>query len=352
MESNLSPVARFFGLVFAALFVVAALFAMFSFTADWQLFRPELYQNALEAQHFYTIFPNLLAEQFGGHLDAPQPKTGEQLKYLNQSDYAQIFQQLFPPDWVKAQTVSVTDHLFDYLNFNAPTLTMPVSFAEVKSRMRSDQGKQIGLKVVHTWPPCTVDQLATWTELGLTGKLEGFPVCQPPQEATNLLSPVIQFGMEQAAATLPDQIDLASSTPGLQQSAATGPSGGYRAARWFMRLSPLAALFLLALLTLAVVRNLRAWLIWWGVPLVISGGLGLILSLLAGLPIIHWLLNDMSVTVSGNLTQAFVAVIFGAVEYVARSYLVWVGIEAAVLAVIGLAMVGIYFATRHNEEIG
>ena len=74
-------------------------------------------------------------------------------------------------------------------------------------------------------------------------------------------------------------------------------------------------------------RRLRDVLVWWGIPFAISGLVGLALSLLAGLPFIRWLVNNAVVTVSGNITQTIVTVIFGAVDYVARNYLVWVGIE-------------------------
>ena len=216
--------------------------ALFAANADARLFRPELYQQALEEQHFYTLFPSLLAEQFAGKAGVQTLKNGEQLKYLDQTTYTQIFQQMFPPEWVKAQTVSATTGLMDYLNLKTPTLKMPVSMIEVKERMRGETGRQIGFHVVNTWPQCSADQIAAWIELGLKGQLQGFPVCRPPQEAMNLLSPIVQFSMQQWANTFPDQIDLENFLPGYPPNE-TGPSGGYRVVRWLMRLNPFAAAF-------------------------------------------------------------------------------------------------------------
>jgi hypothetical protein len=62
------------------------------------------------------------------------------------------------------------------------------------------------------------------------------------------------------------------------------------------------------------------------------------------------MLTNSTPTVSGIMTTTLAAVLMGAVDFIARTYLVWVGIESAVLAVAGLVMIALYFFTRHSVE--
>jgi len=70
-------------------FILTSLAALFAANADARLFHPELYQQALEEQHFYTNYPSVLAEQFARKANIQTLKNGEPfaVSYSNPSSW-------------------------------------------------------------------------------------------------------------------------------------------------------------------------------------------------------------------------------------------------------------------------
>jgi len=335
-------------------FILTSVLAMFAFTAEQVLFHPEPYLRAFRAQNFYQRFPALLAELAAQRSSFPEPdatpEEENQLRYLNQSDYEMIFASLFTPAWLEDQARTVLDQLFAYLNFQEPELHLIVSMQEVKTRLSGEQGKEISLRVVRSWPPCTAEQLLAITAQGLFGELEGFPTCKPPDELLNLTGPLLEFSITQFANTIPDQVDLADAIPGTASTSGKQLNQAllYRAFRWSQRLSPIAALICLLMVTVIAVRSWRSWLGWWGVGLAAAGGLGLGLGLLAGLPfltgILRALFNQSPAQIGDNFTQAVLSI----GQYVAQQYILWIGIESAVLFMLGIGMLAVWYLTRRT----
>ncbi len=88
--------------------------------------------------------------------------------------------------------------------------------------------------------------------------------------------------MQTVASAIPDSLDL---TPDVEGT--VHPLDGLRSACMWMRISPFIPIGLLLLITLFAVRDLRGWLSWWGIPILLGGILGILLSAIIG-PLFQW----------------------------------------------------------------
>jgi hypothetical protein len=119
-----------------------------------------------------------------------------------------------------------------------------------------------------------------------------------------------------------------------------------------MRLSPLLPIILLLLITMLVVRSLYSWLRWWGIPLLTTGIISLILSLMTA-PILQVFfsmpfIGGMSMDVSGSVTE----LIYDLLQTITHRLVENIAIYALILIVLGLVMtIGSIFAKRMEESI-
>ncbi len=369
MKTRLSPAAEFFATVFLVLFLLATPLAFYAETAERLLFQPGVYTEALQALNFYNRFPALIAgrvSQNAGSLPGTQngvpgdnPNTGEELQYLGSSDYEAILASLFPPEWLKPQTESVIDQLFNFLNFQSPALSLKVSMIDVKARLQGQQGAEIALRIIKSWPPCTVSQLLEFAGLGISGKLQGMPVCQPPEALLPIVTPFVQAGLNGVASQIPDQVDLAgllmrgqngfilSETPAAGVGvAALSLRQWYAVFRWSLRLSPLLPVIFLVLFTWIAVRDGRGLFTWWGGAFLGAGLLAALSSLAAGallFDLMHSILQALWINPAPALFQFSNEM----ARYVILRYTQWVGLEGVILLVAGgIILIGSLFFKR------
>ena len=108
-------------------------------------------------------------------------------------------------------------------------------------------------------------------------------LCSPPNEIIAVIAPLIQVMIKDATAQIPDSQVI---TPQLGTNTisfgplGSGLTGGIRLAHLVMRLSPLVPLLFLIFITLLVVRTLKDWLRWWGIPIFFSGLLSVGLAMM------------------------------------------------------------------------
>jgi hypothetical protein len=103
-----------------------------------------------------------------------------------------------------------------------------------------------------------------------------------------MLTPAIQGQMQFATLAVPDQITLISAPP------ENDPRVKLQTMRILMRLSPMLPLGLLLLMTIFTVNSLKSWLVWWGIPLSITGATASLMSLI-GAPIFGAILQSILV---------------------------------------------------------
>ncbi len=335
-----SGVARVFAILFSILFVPTMAASILLTGLERRAFNAATYKNALDQQQVYTRLPRVIAEQLVMSMNAnpcadnpltcenaspqfldcartalgdsrftelksggvqpdqsdlgriqrcveqfgagAQSGNGESssggaptfFRNLSLDTWVSIISQVAPPQTLRTTTEDLLDQLFAYLNGRQDTVALHL--APLKSRLSGQVGKDIALQIIRSQPACSLEQLAQLAASLISGG-GGTLFCRPPDEVLRQMAPVIQQFVGTISGQIPDQITLLP-VPG-QGASGTRPDpvAGIRLARLLMRLSPDLPLGLLLLITLLVIRTPKAWLRWWGIPLVFAGLLALII---------------------------------------------------------------------------
>lgn len=302
---NLPGVSRALLSFLSLVFILAGVPALSLLPAELILFRAASYERALRNQQFAENFPRLLAESFTGEeqrlaLPGVDPRASA---YLSSDRYTDIFAQLFPAAWVEGQSSAVLQGAMNTLNFQDDTLNLPLDFTEVKARLSGAESEEIALTIIQSWPQCSGEDAARIAAELLSGTLQGFPICRPPDAVLPLVIEGLQAGLRGTAAILPDQMDLAEPL----QSGDTVIGRNYwrfyqvyTILRWLHRITPVISLAVLAWIILLSIRSLPDLLTWSGQPVMMAGliaaGLGILMALFgnsllgsavtAGIPVI------------------------------------------------------------------
>jgi hypothetical protein len=272
MDKFFDGILRIMAGICAFLFVIAVGSALLLFNAERRLFNPSLYLRALENQNFYERLPALAAETIASAPISDTPNSpSATLNLLPAENWEPLFSALLPADISQPVTEQAVRSVFDYLNDRSETAAL--SLVEFKAHLTGPAGTEAIIQVLRAQPNCTLEQIAQLTLENLFGQNSGFILCNPSDELLALFEPLVQAQLRTIAATVPDNVDL---TP--NAASAENPLQGLRTIRAILRFSPLLPLGLLFLITIFAVRDLKSWLRWWGVPLLLGGLFGLIIA--------------------------------------------------------------------------
>ncbi|MGD8555677.1 MAG: hypothetical protein PVJ32_09585 [Anaerolineales bacterium] len=382
---------------FAFLFVVVTLIVLLVFNLEWRLFNPATLSGALEAQNLYERLPSIASDQLisrmtydpceedpslceGEGQEPPGEEEGEGgppdfLKRLSKEDWELLLSTLLPEGWLETQVNGALGGLFAFLNSETDTLSMNISFTELKTVLAGQAGIDAMLGLMRTLPPCDPELLASEEAYmeSLEGG-EGLLTCNPPEEMYDMILPELENALTEAAAQIPDEVDLSQSLLGFMgggeegeaadeaaltmggrvgiigclnvaigavsgQGAEVNPLQWFQCGRLMLRLTPLLSVVLLLLIALFGVRSLRGWLRWWGVPLLITGILGIAMWLTSGL-LANWALVNFIFIDSPMVTQDLMQITAGILRHILGSVFWYIGIESAMMVLLGCLMIG------------
>ncbi len=314
----------------AVLFILAGVPVLILFNIERKAFDSATYKQAFENQQLYQRMPTLLAETLSATV-SQNANTPPFLKELNADEWQMTISTLLPPEELRAMTDQTLDSTFDYLNFKSDSVV--ISLLPVKARLAGEGGVNMVREVLKTQPDCTIDQL---TQMGL-GLLGGnIALCNPPEQAMGLLAPFIQSQLESISASFPNEIAL---VPGTDSRTPSGPRLKMQWVRSGIVFSPFFLFLLLLAIAVFAVRSFRDLLLWWGWPLLITGGLAALIALV-GSPLVGWLLQIMIQIYGAALIPPMLASTIGeTTSAVARQMLSPVVIQGFLMAMIGLLMV-------------
>jgi len=325
--------------VCAVLFIVSSVIVLLVFNIEQKAFTADTYKQAFAAQGLYQRIPTLLATMLQTSI-AENPNAIPLIKSLTVQDWQTSISTLLPPQELKALSDNALDATFDYLN--GKTDSAVLSLSPIKAYLASEAGLQVVRQFLSLQPACTADQLSQMA-LGLLGGQ--ITLCNPPQEAMGLMAPFIQAQLQAMTSLIPDQIAF---IPATLSHTPNDPRLKLNAVRFAIRLTPFIPVLLLFGIAIFGVRTLREWLTWWGWPLMISGGINVLIGLV-GSPLIGWILQLLIQNQGTIFVPAILAASLGeTASAVARQMLVPVVFEGFLLAFVGLGMVILsLFFSRH-----
>ncbi|MCJ7825319.1 MAG: hypothetical protein MUP44_10500 [Anaerolineales bacterium] len=369
--------ARFLAGVFALLFIVSASITLLVYNLDATLLDSETYKATLIEEDIYAILPGFVGQQiqhamtFNPCLESPDqceddsgrgnPEGGPPayFRILSDEDWEYLIGTLLDPEWLQTAVESVLDQVFENLNSDAPLQPISVSLVGLKVKLAGEVGYQALRDLLEKQPDCTPEQILQLNESQVSGgAMDEFLLCNPPEILEEVVDPLMREAIQSAVSGIPDEMTF--ELPFLDMSASTNieQSGGdpiqsLLAARRQLRFAFLIPITFLLLLTIFGVRSLRDWLLWWGVPLLLTGLISILISYVSP-PILGWLVPRLigEAAPAGVSPELYsIGVDLGTVVF--RQVTRKIMVQAGVMAVIGFGFaISAFFVKPSKKAIG
>lgn len=326
----MQTLGKMFAAICAVLFVISTVLVLLLFNIERKAFISATYKQAFENQRLYERMPAILGVALSEYI-AANGGAFPFLQILTVEDWQNNIVLLIPPAEMKAIGDQALDSTFDYVNgrTNSATLTL----VPVKAHLIGDSGTQLVIQILQRQPPCTAEQL-TQMALGLTGGQ--VILCNPPEQAIGLMLPFVQAQLQSMTGLLPNEITI---IPGTLSGTPQDPRIQLDQARTAIRWSPLFPILFLFGIAVFGARTIAGWLTWWGWPLMIAGGISVLIGLF-GSPVIGEILQ----VVIQNQGALFIPPVLASsiaetASAVASQMLISVVIQGFIIGFAGLGMV-------------
>jgi len=349
---------RVLAVLVAIAFVATTLVVAFFHPWATQGLRAGVYKEVLVSERLYERVPELVAESVrvasearertahetgeSGSTDAQDPFVVA-LTRLETEDWTALLGGAVPPDMLRAEVERCLDQLEAYLYDDAANLLPAISFVEVKQRIAGAPMREAYEALLARKPPCSAEQ---WEDsLGL-------PVnCRPTPD--QMAAALENFGelTRIMAERIPESLDplegLIEADGAEDVLSRLGAWRGTvrrteRIARW----SPVIPVALALLIVVCAVRSLREWLLWWGIPFLVAGGMGSVVAvgmISMGIGMVNGI---ATADVPPEAPMAWIEAIFGLSSALVRALMLPALGVSLTLALVGFAMVVIAFLTR------
>ncbi len=355
LDKILGSIAKYLAVFFASLFVLATILVIIFFNIENTLLNAGTYKRALVQNDVYGQLP-ILAK---GEMDTLTPflidQTGiasevmDSLNNLASEDWQTLLNQVLPADAAKGIVENMLDQVFAAVN--GETNGARLSLAVLKSHLTA-QGSEDSIQyLLNLQPPCTDEQVAQIPSENPNATQP--ELCRPQQQDLALLTSQWKGRLDSAASGIPDVVVLIKPPSGPLENGAPGndPIASLNTVRLIIRFSPLLPLLLLVLITLLGVRSLKSWLTWWGVPLLITGLITLVIGL--AIPaLLNWAwVNVILPPFSSVLSTGFRDLALNLVGSLAQALETPIMLEAAFIGLLGLAaVIGSFFVETKLKE--
>jgi len=304
----LKATAVFLAVLFSILFVLTALISLLLFNLEARLFNPDFYTNALSEQP--------------------------------------IISKLIPAEGLRTILDQTMDQMVAYLNGDADEVNL--SLIPIKQKLVGQNGVNVVLDYMQNQASCTAEELNQLLSENVEADLI---YCNPPAQSIPELQTKLLARLFFQVGKIPDQFVLFgdSSTIGQALSIDETAIRNFNLLRIIMRFSPLISLGMLLVVTLLVVRNIRGWLRWWGIPIFIVGVLGAVIALVIPLLLGWWLQNPLHISPQASLLiPDFLANVMRALG---RSYSTGVLFQSLALGLLGLVSIIISMFLRTKPKV-
>jgi len=347
--------AKYLAVFFASLFVLATILVILLFNIENTLLNAGTYKRALVRNNVYGQLPALAEAEVNAMQAFLTDQAGidsEDMGFMNNltdQDWQTLLTHVLPPDEARGMIENTLDQVFAVIN--GETDTASLSLVKLKAHLSGQDGKEVTQYLLNIQPPCTEEQLA---QIHSENPDPGQPeFCRPPQPDLPLLTSQWQEKLDSTTAGIPDEVVLIQPPSERLDNGALGndPIARLNTLRLEIRFSPLLPLVLLVLITLLRVRSLKSWLLWWGVPLLITGLITMAIDL--AIPaLLNWAwVNAILPRFPSALSAGITGLTRNLVNSVASALARPIMLEAASLALIGLAaIIGSFFVKTKLEH--
>ncbi|HMR98431.1 MAG TPA: hypothetical protein PKE62_04175 [Anaerolineales bacterium] len=325
----------------AILFVISGVAALLLFNIERKAFTSEPYKRAFEDQNLYERMPAVMSSVLLETLS----KSGTAIPQgLGTDNFISTLLSLLPPQEIKTLTDNTLDSIFAYLNGESDLVAIPLT--SLKTYLASPAGVDIFLGILSSQPSCTTEQLLQMTIGAFTGGQ--FVFCNPPPEGMSLIRPLVESQLQLTASAIPDQITLISN---LQSGTENDLRLQLNRIRTVMKFTPALPVILILCITILAVRDLKGWLNWWGIPLLITGVVGLIVSLI-GAPIVGYMIEKiLESQARGIISPTLLTTLRETLNAMARQILNPVAIQGFILSFLGFGMIVTAFFLNRRAQL-
>lgn len=212
------------------------------------------------------------------------------LVYLEAEDRSAIAQILFPDPWINDQLDDNLDRLYIWLDGEQPEPDFQIDLRPVKQRFLAGGSLQLAEIIVASWPICTDSELVYLLEAAIGSGDQEFIACQPPSPLRTVMVELLVEGLVSEALQTPDQVGLGElfGDQDAQETALELKRGISRlktlaTAAWLLPASGLGIILALG------VRSWRQMPLWWGLPLLATGLIGVLIALLVASALPDWI---------------------------------------------------------------
>ncbi|GAG80045.1 unnamed protein product, partial [marine sediment metagenome] len=195
-----------------------------------RLINPDFYKQTLADQEIYQRLPGVIAQQLASSITQDGGESpflenpSVNILILDQEEWESILTDLIDPSWLQLQTENIIDQFFEILLVSPDPVNAPItiSLEEVKSRLAGPEGTQAFKQILDAQPPCSVNQLLGFLQLGL-----GLPasidtlLCRPPDYIISELTAAVGSFLSSAVAQVPDQVTISLPEALLDSSSST-----------------------------------------------------------------------------------------------------------------------------------
>jgi hypothetical protein len=316
----------------AILFGITLTLALFAYNIEQQLFNPEVYKQAFAEQNVCARLPAVLTQQITSSINSQDQSglIGLLIGSMKPDKLQGLIELVLPCQVIEKVVYEGIDQIFSAIN--GATAQNGISLTLIKQSIGENSAAALD-EFLKSQPDCTTVQLLEIGAIALFGQSDKskMVLCNPPDTLQELFTIPLGLMVDAAIQGLPDQVTIAS---GLVDLVTT-----IRMARVIMNLSPLLPLLFLGLTAGFAMNARRNLLRWWGIPLLVSGLVALVISLVISPMIYSMLIFLILPRLSGNLVPTAVQLISDVFSTVAQGIVKPIQYQSAVISLVGLVMV-------------
>lgn len=358
MKSNTKLIFRAIAVIFMILAVVSAVLSITAVNVMTRLFDVSIYKKAFIDTQTYNRLPDLIAQQIvampvmkpcqNGGQDCDQIASNTIVNiFISSTPEARkaLFDILLKPEYLQKQIEPILGELFTQTYSDRINLVIPL--VEIRRTLQSDEAYHAFINLILGLKSCNFKEL---TDLGLTNpnniQLKKMPYCKPPAFylPISVVQNVIRKEYDAWVSLLPETISLELKIPGgtrLSEILTTETQIETKI-HLIGYLGIAIPLVFLLLATGLVVRSLKGFFLWWGIPLLITGILGLLLGLTIKWIIDLYILPNLYLTLSENLIVGLKTLAGEIVQTVAAGITTSIMIQSGIITASGgLLLLGI-----------